>query len=109
MANEGMVIVKHTSLASVITVQELTLSSEQVVSTNFEYVEVFLAAGVLYLGLAGVALIALRHDPAVGRANLVFIILVVWASDSAAYLAGRALGGPRLAPARAPRGLLAHA
>ncbi|MES1952619.1 polar amino acid ABC transporter inner membrane subunit [Salinisphaera sp. S4-8] len=60
MANEGMVIVKHTSLASVITVQELTLSSEQVVSTNFEYVEVFLAAGVLYLGAT--TLIALAQN-----------------------------------------------
>ncbi|ROO24548.1 polar amino acid ABC transporter permease [Salinisphaera orenii MK-B5] len=60
MANEGMVIVKHTSLASVITVQELTLSSEQVVSTNFQYVEVFLAAGVLYL--AATTLIALAQN-----------------------------------------------
>jgi polar amino acid transport system permease protein len=60
MANEGMVIVKHTSLASVITVQELTLSSEQVVSTNFQYVEVFLAAGVLYLGAT--TLIALAQN-----------------------------------------------
>ncbi len=62
----------------------------------------FLAAGVLYLGLAGVALITLRQDPEVGRANLVFIILVVWASDSAAYMAGRALGGRKLAPAISP-------
>ncbi|MES1924345.1 amino acid ABC transporter permease/ATP-binding protein [Salinisphaera sp. T31B1] len=60
MANEGMVIVKHTSLASVITVQELTLSSEQVVSTNFQYVEVFMAAGVLYL--AATTLIALAQN-----------------------------------------------
>jgi len=62
----------------------------------------FLAAGVLYVGLAGIALIALRQDPAAGRANVIFLILVVWASDSAAYLAGRALGGPRLWPAVSP-------
>jgi polar amino acid transport system permease protein len=49
MSNEAIIIVKNTSLASVITVGELTLRSEQVVSTNFEYVSVFLAAGVLYL------------------------------------------------------------
>jgi polar amino acid transport system permease protein len=49
MSNEAIIIVKNTSLASVITVGELTLRSEQVVSTNFEYVPVFLAAGVLYL------------------------------------------------------------
>lgn len=62
----------------------------------------FLAAGVLYIGLAGIALIALRHEPGVGRDNLIFLILVVWASDSAAYVAGRALGGPRLWPAVSP-------
>ncbi|WP_423822145.1 amino acid ABC transporter permease/ATP-binding protein [Salinisphaera sp. SPP-AMP-43] len=60
MANEGMVVVKHTSLASVITVQELTLNSEQVVSSNFQYVEVFLAAGVMYL--AATTLIAVGQN-----------------------------------------------
>jgi polar amino acid transport system permease protein len=49
MSNEAIIIVKNTSLASVITVGELTLRSEQVVSTNFEYVPVFAAAAVLYL------------------------------------------------------------
>ena len=49
MSNEAIIIVKNTSLASVITVGELTLRSEQVVSVNFEYVAVFLAAGVMYL------------------------------------------------------------
>jgi polar amino acid transport system permease protein len=49
MSNEAIIIVKNTSLASVITVGELTLRSEQVVSVNFEYVSVFLAAGVMYL------------------------------------------------------------
>jgi polar amino acid transport system permease protein len=49
MSNEAIIIVKNTSLASVITVGELTLRSEQVVSNNFEYVPVFAAAGALYL------------------------------------------------------------
>ncbi|WP_197513298.1 amino acid ABC transporter permease/ATP-binding protein [Acidihalobacter aeolianus] len=49
MGNEAITVLKNTSLASVITVGELTLTSEQVVSTNFEYVEVFTAAGLLYL------------------------------------------------------------
>ena len=62
----------------------------------------FLALGVLYIGLAGVALLTLRHDPAVGRGNVIFLILVVWASDSAAYVAGRALGGAKLWPAVSP-------
>jgi len=49
MSNEAIIIVKNTSLASVITVGELTLRSEQLAATNFEYVPVFLAAGLLYL------------------------------------------------------------
>ncbi|MGG5809508.1 phosphatidate cytidylyltransferase [Falsiroseomonas sp. CW058] len=61
-----------------------------------------LAAGVLYIGLAGIALIELRHDTDAGRANVLFLFLVVWASDIGAYMAGRALGGPKLWPAVSP-------
>ena len=59
----------------------------------------WLAFGVLYIGLAGIALIHLRGDAAAGRGNVLFLFLVVWASDIGAYLAGRAFGGPKLAPA----------
>jgi polar amino acid transport system permease protein len=59
MSNEAIIIVKNTSLASVITVGELTLRSEQVVATNFQYVSVFLAAGVMYL-IATTAIVVLQ-------------------------------------------------
>jgi phosphatidate cytidylyltransferase len=61
-----------------------------------------LALGVLYIGLAGIALIELRHDTEAGRANVLFLFVVVWASDIGAYLAGRLLGGPKLWPAVSP-------
>ncbi len=61
-----------------------------------------LALGVLYIGLAGIALIELRHDGEAGRANVLFLFLVVWASDIGAYMAGRMLGGPKLWPAISP-------
>jgi phosphatidate cytidylyltransferase len=61
-----------------------------------------LGAGVLYVGLASVALIWLRGDGAAGRANVLFLVVVVWASDIGAYVAGRLLGGPKLAPAISP-------
>lgn len=61
-----------------------------------------LAAGVLYIGLAGLALIELRYDNEAGRGNVLFVFIVVWASDIGAYLAGRAYGGPKLAPAISP-------
>lgn len=61
-----------------------------------------LAAGVLYAGLGVLALVWLRADPVAGRANLVFLVAVIWASDIGAYLAGRLIGGPKLAPAVSP-------
>ena len=62
----------------------------------------WLAAGIPYMGLAIAAAIWLRFDPSAGRANLLFLVLVVWASDIGAYLAGRLIGGARLAPRISP-------
>jgi phosphatidate cytidylyltransferase len=62
----------------------------------------WLSFGVLYIGLAGIALIHLRGDSVAGRGNVLFLFLVVWASDIGAYLAGRRFGGPKLAPAISP-------
>jgi len=61
-----------------------------------------LAAGVLYAGLSVVALLWLRADLAVGRSNVLFLVVIVWASDIGAYGVGRLVGGPRLAPAISP-------
>ncbi len=58
-------------------------------------------AGTLYLGLPAVALVGLRERPD-GLALVAFVFGVVWATDIAAYFAGRALGGPKLAPAISP-------
>jgi phosphatidate cytidylyltransferase len=56
------------------------------------------AMGFPYLGLAAVALPWLRAEPAVGLANTLFVLCIVWASDIGAYLIGRLLGGPKLVP-----------
>ena len=61
-----------------------------------------LVAGMLYILLSAAALGWLRADPLVGRVNLLFLLLLVWASDVGAYAAGRAIGGPRLAPRISP-------
>ena len=61
------------------------------------------AAGVLYLGLPAVALVWLRVDPERGGGWMVlWLLFVVWATDVAAFMVGRTLGGPRLAPAISP-------
>jgi phosphatidate cytidylyltransferase len=60
------------------------------------------AAGVLYAGLAAVALIWLRGDEPFGFQAVLFVVLVVAATDTLAFAAGRTLGGPRLAPSVSP-------
>ena len=59
-------------------------------------------AGLAYVALAGAAMLWLRDDPVAGRANVLFLLLVVWAGDIGAYLIGRWIGGPRLAPHISP-------
>jgi len=54
------------------------------------------------IGLAIAGFVWLRADDAVGRLNVLFVVMVGWASDIGAYLAGRLLGGPRLAPRISP-------
>jgi phosphatidate cytidylyltransferase len=61
-----------------------------------------LVAGLAYVALAAGALLFLRGDPVAGRANVLFLVLIVWATDVGAYLVGRMLGGPRLAPRISP-------
>lgn len=55
----------------------------------------WLAGGVLYAGLTGVVLVILRAGEA-GFIVIVFLFAVVWATDIAAYFAGRRIGGPKL-------------
>ena len=51
MANDSIAVLKGTSIASVIFVNELTFRSQQVVGQNFKFFTVFAAAGVIYLAL----------------------------------------------------------
>src|SRR6516162_535010 len=51
MANDSIAVLKGTSIASVIFVNELTFRSQQIVGQNFKFFTVFAAAGVIYLGL----------------------------------------------------------
>lgn len=51
--NEGVNALKNSSLASFISVQELTLRSTQLASSTFDFFSVFFASGLLYLMLTG--------------------------------------------------------
>lgn len=61
-----------------------------------------LAAGIPCIGAAVIALLWLRTDPVAGLANVLFVVVVVCCSDIGAYLAGRAIGGRKLAPTISP-------
>lgn len=61
----------------------------------------WLGLGLLYIGCSVWALYWLRGQGH-GWANLVFLLPVVWASDIGAYVTGRVLGGPKMAPRVSP-------
>ncbi len=60
------------------------------------------AFGIVYTAGMPLALQALRAWPGEGWALALGSMLIVWASDSGAYFAGRALGGPLIAPQDSP-------
>ena len=60
------------------------------------------AAGFYYAGLPTVALIAIRQDPDYGFYAILYLFFVVWSADTGAFFAGRAIGGPKLAPIISP-------
>jgi len=60
------------------------------------------ALGVFYVGLPAVALLWMRSDEPFGFTAVLFIFAIVWSSDTAAYAAGRAIGGPKLWPRVSP-------
>ncbi|WP_395517153.1 phosphatidate cytidylyltransferase [Pseudorhizobium flavum] len=62
----------------------------------------WLPGGVIYAGLSGISLAAIREGGCPGLAAILFVFAVVWATDILAYFVGRALKGPKLAPRISP-------
>ncbi|MGJ4944366.1 phosphatidate cytidylyltransferase [Bradyrhizobium sp. HKCCYLS1011] len=60
------------------------------------------AAGFVYTAAAQLASVLVRLDYDHGWFALVLVLLVVWASDIGGYVAGRGIGGPKLAPRISP-------
>ena len=72
MANQTISMIKGTSIASVIFVNELTFRSQQIVGQNFKFFTVFAAAGIIYLIMTSAVAVAQfyleRHfDPEAAR------------------------------------------
>jgi len=53
LGDETISTLKNSSLASVISVEELTLRSTQLASSTFDFFSIFFASGLLYLTLTG--------------------------------------------------------
>jgi phosphatidate cytidylyltransferase len=70
--------------------------------------------GVLYTGAALSFGYALRYHPyaygvGAGAALVLFPVWLTWSTDTGAYVAGRLIGGPKLAPAISPNKTIAGA
>jgi polar amino acid transport system permease protein len=65
MANDTISMIKGTSIASVIFVNELTFRAQQIVGQNFKFFTVFAAAGIIYLvmtsAIAGIQILLERR------------------------------------------------
>lgn len=61
------------------------------------------AFGALWVALPCVCLLWLANRGPSGRATLLWVLAIVWATDIGAYTVGRMVGGPRLAPRWSPR------
>nr|WP_249141833.1 phosphatidate cytidylyltransferase [Bradyrhizobium diazoefficiens] len=57
---------------------------------------VWAATGFAYAAAALLASILVRKDLVNGFSALMFVLLVVWATDIGGYFAGRSIGGPKL-------------
>jgi phosphatidate cytidylyltransferase len=62
----------------------------------------WIALGAGYAGAMLAAPLIIRADDSFGFIAMIFLFAVVWATDVAAYFAGRLIGGPKLWPAVSP-------
>jgi phosphatidate cytidylyltransferase len=63
---------------------------------------VWLAFGTIWVAVPCVLLLWLARPENAGRATVLWLFAVVWATDIGAYVFGKAIGGPRLAPRWSP-------
>ncbi|OJU07482.1 MAG: hypothetical protein BGN85_00790 [Alphaproteobacteria bacterium 64-11] len=60
------------------------------------------AAGLFYLGLPALAIVALRIQQEQGLQTVLGLFLIVWATDTGAFFFGKLIGGPRMVPHLSP-------
>jgi phosphatidate cytidylyltransferase len=62
-----------------------------------------IVAGLIYASALLMATVILRADAKFGFAVIVLLFAIVWGTDIGGFFAGRAIGGPKLAPAVSPK------
>jgi phosphatidate cytidylyltransferase len=62
----------------------------------------WLIIGLFYISLPCLALLSLRANPTFGKEILFWLLSIVWAADTGAYIFGRLIGGLKLAPVISP-------
>lgn len=63
----------------------------------------WLGAGLMYIGAAAIAMMAIFLTPDDGLFYVFWVVLIVALSDIGGYFAGRLVGGPKLWPAISPK------
>lgn len=58
--------------------------------------------GIPYIALPGVSLVLIRNSPDLGLVCIIWLFAIVWSADTLAYVFGRLIGGPKLAPSISP-------
>ncbi len=71
-------------------------------STHYWWRSKWALLGLFYVALPVLSLLYFRRDEPMGVYAVLFILAIVWATDTAAYFAGRHFGGKKLAPAISP-------
>lgn len=63
----------------------------------------WIAGGIVYASALLIAPLVIRADQAFGFQAILLLFAIVWSTDIGGYFGGRALGGPKLAPAISPK------
>lgn len=63
----------------------------------------WVAGGMIYASVLLISPVVIRSDASFGFLAIMFLFAIVWSTDIVGYFAGRAFGGPKLAPAISPK------
>lgn len=98
----GAIFVSPLQLAGAILGGSLVCYLLQRLESGREGPGLWLASGAVYLAVPCIALLLLRRAEPEGLLFVLYVVLVVWATDIGAYFFGRAIGGRKLLPAVSP-------